>query len=153
MQSVIVLKSFIKQIKLLMVTMELTSSEWNFITLLLNFITLVNRRIRICFEQKYCMYCKFILNLSQKKFLQDLFMSFELWPTWPNMTYVIWQAMLQRILKIEFLLNLSKKIQEQGLFNNYVKLKVAIFDHSPPLVTHRNKSSTTRPSCYKNFES
>ena len=30
MQSVIVLKGFIKQIKLLMVTMEITSSEWNF---------------------------------------------------------------------------------------------------------------------------
>ena len=30
MQSVIVLKGFIKQIKLLMVTMEQTFSEWNF---------------------------------------------------------------------------------------------------------------------------
>ena len=30
MQNVIVLKGFIKYIKLLMVTMKLTSSEWNF---------------------------------------------------------------------------------------------------------------------------
>ena len=30
MQSVIVLKDFIKQINFLLVTMELTSSEWNF---------------------------------------------------------------------------------------------------------------------------
>ena len=30
MQSVIVLKGFIKYIKFLMVAMELTSSEWNF---------------------------------------------------------------------------------------------------------------------------
>ena len=34
MQSVIVLKGFIKQIKLLMVTMEITFSEWNFAELL-----------------------------------------------------------------------------------------------------------------------
>ena len=138
MQSVIVLESFIKQIKLLMVTTELTSSGCNFAH-----ITLVNRCIRICFEQKYCISCKVTLNLSQNKFLQNLFISSELWPTWPNMTYVIQKAMLERILTIEFFLNLSMQIQEKGLFNNYVTPKfVAIFDHPPPLVTYRNKSST-----------
>ena len=136
MQSVIVLKGFIKYIKLLMVKMELTPSECrssrpevfckkdvlrNFakyqdnicvrVTLLCSIIvketlaqvfscefceickttfscrippatasvsgishtvTLVNWPIQIYSEQKYCIFCKLILNLSQKKFIYDI---------------------------------------------------------------------------------
>ena len=60
MESAIVLKSFYNKLSFLMVTMELTSYEWNF-------AQFVNSCIQVYFVQKYCISC-------EVEFLRNIFM-------------------------------------------------------------------------------